>query len=166
LRSLLPDRGLVVNEYIRIPPPALEAPPGLECLFDTSDSIPTDRNRLVHKAYQRVFVFTPFRLSLYYLFRTDMVRCTFLSTAVWFTLLSFYNVAGDLIQRKRDIKLYPTEEAVLNSNGSAQEVIKEVKQVKIVCGNCKKQQSDFPDRTFKSCGKCRAAPSKVMYCSR
>jgi hypothetical protein len=165
LRSLLPDR-LIVNEYIRISHPAFDALLGLEGPFDTSDSIPADRDLLVHKVYKPCF-HVQLRLSLSSPSRNDMVRCTFLSLAVWYTLLSFYGVTGD---RKHDIKLYPTAEAVLNSNGSAREAVKEAKQasrqVKSVCGNCMKPESDFPDRIFKSCSKCRDTPSNVMYCSR
>jgi hypothetical protein len=61
--------------------------------------------------------------------------------AVWFTLRSFYNVTGDFT-------LYPTEEALQNSSDSAQEADRKEKQVpnwvKSICGNCKKQESDFP----------------------
>ena len=49
LRSLLPDRR-VLNEYIRIPHPVLDAALGFEAPFDTSNSIPAERDRLVHKA--------------------------------------------------------------------------------------------------------------------
>jgi hypothetical protein len=163
LRSLLPDR-LVVNEYIRIPHPVFDAALGFTAPFDTGDSMPAERDRLMHKVYMLIFELAAFFvLTSVPFFRVDMVRCTFMSMVVWYTLCSFYNASGDF-------PLFSMEEPAQNgSSDSTQETNKEKpvpKQVKSLCANCKKRASDFPNITFKSCAKCKDTPSSVMYCSR
>ena len=105
-------------------------------------------------------------------FRADILRCFFLSLTVWYTLLSFYDVSGDFISRRHGINLSPTaDNATLKTSSLNQaDIEKSPSQVQNqsewVCANCKKPASNFPDRTFKSCGKCRDTKSSVVYCSR
>ena len=108
----------------------------------------------------------------------DLYRSLFMSTSVWYTLLSFYDLSEDTIirrfERKSGHMSASNERDQLEGSSMSREAMlaheREHKQAykkgQWVCEYCKQPETQSTEGRLKACSKCKAVNLEVRYCNR